>query len=75
MLLNFGAVDWRTTVWVNGVQVGSHEGGFTPFSFNITEALRKGDNELTVRVYDPTDKGTQPRGKQISNPNGIWYTP
>lgn len=75
VLLNFGAVDWRTTVWVNGVQVGTHEGGYAPFSFNITDALRKGDNELTVRVYDPTDKGTQPRGKQISNPNGIWYTP
>ncbi len=76
VLLNFGAVDWKCDVWVNGVKVGSHTGGFTPFSMNITQALnRKGKNELSVRVWDPTDRGTQPRGKQVTKPHGIWYTP
>ena len=76
VMLNFGAVDWKADVWVNGIKVGSHTGGFTPFSFDITEALvKKGENILTVKVWDPTDKGYQPRGKQVSNPEGIWYTP
>lgn len=76
VLLNFGAVDWRCDVWVNDIKVGSHQGGYTPFSLNITDALlKKGDNTVTVRVFDPTDKGTQPRGKQVENPKTIWYTP
>lgn len=76
VLLHFGAVDWKTDVWVNDVKVGSHTGGFTPFSFDVTAALSaKGNNRLVVKVWDPTDKGPQPRGKQVSNPEGIWYTP
>ena len=75
VLLHFGAVDWRADVWVNGVSVGSHSGGFTPFEFDITEALKKGDNTLRVRVWDPTNDGPQPRGKQVNRPEGIWYTP
>ena len=76
VILNFGAVDWKCDVWINDTKVGSHTGGYTPFSMNITNALnRKGDNTLTVRVYDPTDRGYQPRGKQVSRPGGIWYTP
>lgn len=75
VLLHFGAVDWRTEVWVNDVKVGSHTGGFTPFSFDITEALQRKNNTLLVKVWDPTDKGYQPRGKQVSRPEGIWYTP
>ena len=76
VMLNFGAVDWQADVWVNGVKVGSHTGGYTPFSFNISPALNaKGANELVVRVWDPTDEGVQPRGKQVARPNGIWYTP
>ena len=75
VLLNFGAVDWKADIWVNDVKVGSHTGGFTPFTFNITPALRKGDNTLMVRVWDPTDRGPQPRGKQVAKPEGIWYTP
>ena len=72
VLLHFGAVDWKTDVWINDIKVGSHTGGFTPFSFNITDALnRKGDNIITVKVWDPTDRGTQPRGKQVENPQGI----
>lgn len=75
VLLHFGAVDWKADVWVNNVKVGTHTGGFTPFSFDITPVLNKDVNELVVRVWDPTDKGIQPRGKQVSNPGGIWYTP
>lgn len=75
VLLHFGAVDWRADVWVNGVKVGSHTGGFTPFTFDVTAALNKGKNKLIVKVWDPTDKGYQPRGKQVSKPEGIWYTP
>lgn len=75
VLLHFGAVDWETDVWVNDVKVGSHTGGFTPFSFDITEALQGKNNTLMVKVWDPTDKGYQPRGKQVSRPEGIWYTP
>ena len=76
VILNFGAVDWRADVFVNDVMVGSHQGGYTPFSFNITPFLTgKTTHKLTVRVWDPTDRGFQPRGKQINNPNGIWYTP
>jgi len=75
VLLHFGAVDWKTDVWVNDVKVGSHTGGFTPFSFDITEALQGKNNTLQVKVWDPTDKGYQPRGKQVSRPEGIWYTP
>lgn len=76
VLLHFGAVDWKTDVWVNDIKVGSHTGGFTPFSFDITAALSdKGTNRLVVKVWDPTDKGPQPRGKQVSRPEGIWYTP
>lgn len=75
ILLHFGAVDWKADVWVNGIAVGSHTGGYTPFSFDITAALAKGGNTVRVRVWDPTDEGYQPRGKQVNNPNGIWYTP
>ncbi len=76
ILLHFGAVDWKTDVWVNGVKVGTHTGGFTPFSFDITPTLlNKGENELLVKIWDPTDAGHQPRGKQVNRPEGIWYTP
>jgi len=76
LLLHFGAVDWEAEVFVNGERVGGHRGGYDPFSFDITSYLtKKGDQELTVRVWDPTDEGPQPRGKQVNNPHGIWYTP
>jgi hypothetical protein len=78
VLLHFGAVDWETTVVVNGKQVGEHRGGYDPFTFDITEALhadRQQANTLLVRVWDPTDTGSQPRGKQVNRPHGIWYTP
>jgi Glycosyl hydrolases family 2, sugar binding domain/Glycosyl hydrolases family 2, TIM barrel domain/Glycosyl hydrolases family 2 len=75
LLLHFGAVDWHCKATVNGKPVGEHKGGFDPFTFDITDAVKTGDNELVVWVWDPTDKGSQPVGKQISNPHGIWYTP
>lgn len=76
ILLHFGAVDWETTVWVNGHKVGEHRGGYDPFTFDITDALgNKTEAEIVVAVSDPTDSSTQPRGKQIHNPHGIWYTP
>jgi beta-galactosidase/beta-glucuronidase len=75
ILLNFGAVDFETTVFVNGKNVGRHRGGYDGFSFDITDSLAPlGQNELVVSVWDPTDSGTQPRGKQVRKPNGIWYT-
>jgi hypothetical protein len=72
--LNFGAVDWEATVYVNGQSVGSHKGGFDAFSFDITDRLKSGTNELIVGVYDPTEVGGQPVGKQRNNPSGIFYT-
>jgi beta-galactosidase/beta-glucuronidase len=76
VLLNFGAVDFDTKVFVNGKEAGTHVGGYDGFSFDITDYLnKKGANELVVSVWDPTDAGTQPRGKQIRKPHGIWYTP
>ncbi len=76
VLLHFGAVDWATTVYVNGFEVGVHRGGYDAFSFDITEALREeGEQELVVGVWDPTDVGRQARGKQVAEPKGIWYTP
>ncbi|MFT0482023.1 glycoside hydrolase family 2 protein [Bacteroides faecis] len=75
ILLHFGAVDWKADVWVNDVKVGEHTGGFTPFYFDITSALNKGNNQLVVKVWDPADRGEQPRGKQVERPEGIWYIP
>src|SRR5690606_27860190 len=76
VLLHFGAVDWQCDVYVNGQLVGRHEGGFDPFSMDITRLLKKGaKQEVALRVWDPTDDGPQPRGKQVNHPNGIWYTP
>ncbi len=76
VLLHMGAADWETSVSVNGVDVGTHRGGYDPFSFDITDALgTHGSGELLIRVWDPTDSGAQPRGKQVQKPGGIWYTP
>lgn len=75
VLLHFGAVDYECTLWVNGGMVGSHTGGSDAFSFDITDYLKDGQNQLTLGVTDPTSTGEQPRGKQLLNPNGIWYTP
>ncbi len=76
ILLHFGAVDWEAEVYVNGKKMGMHQGGYDPFSFDITTALdKKKDQQIELRVWDPSDEGPQPRGKQVRRPNGIWYTP
>ncbi|ADB42149.1 glycoside hydrolase family 2 protein [Spirosoma linguale] len=75
VLLHFGAVDYECSLWVNGGLVGSHTGGLDAFSFDITDYLKDGQNQLVLGVLDPTSTGEQPRGKQLMNPNGIWYTP
>jgi len=74
VLLHFGAVDWQASVYVNGKEVGQHQGGYQNFSLDITDSLKSGNNELVVSVWDPTDKGPNPRGKQVLNPSEIWYT-
>lgn len=74
VLLHFDAVDWKAEVWLNGSLLGVHTGGYTAFSFDITGQLRKGRQELVVKVWDGTDNDEQPRGKQVSNPRSIWYT-
>lgn len=75
ILLNFGAVDWKAEVWVNEKFIGRHTGGYTPFSFDITDALAtSGKQKLRVKVMDSTDHSWQPRGKQWLTPYGVWYT-
>jgi beta-galactosidase/beta-glucuronidase len=75
IILNFGAVDWLTDVYLNDILIGSHKGGYSPFQSNITPYLNgNGNQKLVVRVWDPTDKGFQPRGKQVANPGSIFYT-
>jgi beta-galactosidase/beta-glucuronidase len=74
VLLHFGAVDWEATVLLNGREIGCHTGGYLPFSFEISDDLREGENELLVAVWDPTDDHWQARGKQVRKPGGIWYT-
>ena len=76
IILNFGAVDWKTEVYVDGKLAGEHTGGYDPFSFDITGLLAKGKkHNLTVKVLDQTDAWYQPHGKQVMDPQGIWYTP
>ncbi len=75
VLLHFGAVDWKSSIFVNGKPVGEHNGGYTEFSMDITDALVSGDNSLVVKVLDPTDQGVGPHGKQVLNPANIYYTP
>jgi Glycosyl hydrolases family 2, sugar binding domain/Glycosyl hydrolases family 2/Glycosyl hydrolases family 2, TIM barrel domain len=72
--LHFGAVDWQCEVWVNGKEIGQHQGGYDRFTFDITDALNgEGTNDISVCVTDPTE-GDQPRGKQSRKPEGIFYT-
>lgn len=76
VILNFEAVDYSATVWLNGAFIGAHKGAYDRFSFNITSYLQKQQqNELVVCVDDPSSFGTQPRGKQQIPPQGIFYTP
>lgn len=81
ILLHFGGVDWQTTVWVDNQEVFFHEGGDIPFSVDITSYLKTDQNKnsqnlhnLTIKVWDPSDKGCQERGKQRIKPHTIFYT-
>ncbi len=75
ILLHFGAIDWKATVFINDKEVGAHKGGYVPFSLEISEYLNKNnENELRVAVWDPTNKDSQERGKQSLSPWGIYYT-
>lgn len=76
-LLNFEGVDYKCMVWVNGEFAGSHVGGNLPFSFDVTNLVKNGQNEIKLRVIDGTDDPDlyQLRGKQKRNNKGIWYTP
>ncbi len=73
LLLHFGAVDERCTVWFNRRRLGVHRGGYLPFTFDLTDTLREGSNELIVRVFDDTDSGQACRGKQKLLPGGMFY--
>ncbi len=76
VLLHFGAVDWQADVYVNGRKAGSHQGGYDPFTLDITPLVKgNGAQEIAVRVWDPSNDGPQPRGKQVKKPESIWYTP
>ena len=74
LILNFDAVDWKAEVFVNDIKVGSHTGGYTRFSLDVTPYVKNGSNSLVVRVEDASDNDFQPRGKQVKEPRGIWYT-
>lgn len=75
LILHFGAVDQTCSVWCNKKFIRSHQGGYLPFSADITQSLRSGENTITVRVQDETDTSYQSRGKQTLQPGGMFYTP
>ena len=74
VILHFGAVDQTAEVWLNGVRLGAHVGGYAPFSFDITDTLQD-KNELRVRVEDHLSRHVLPYGKQKRERGGMWYTP
>lgn len=74
-LLNFGAVDYICEIEINGKIAGRNEGGYFPFSFDITDLIIDGENEIKIKVSDPSDTGNQAKGKQKMKRGGIWYTP
>lgn len=74
LLLHFGAVSWEATVYVNGEMAGTHTGSYTGFTIDITQFVRNRENEISVRVRNPLEKGFGPRGKQSLSPSSIWYT-
>ncbi len=75
VLIHFGAIDWESEVYINGVSMGIHKGGYDEITYDITDYLvGSGDQEVIVRVYDPTRDFGQPRGKQTTAPGGIMYT-
>ena len=75
VLLHFGAVDYECAVMLNGEKAGEHRGGYFPFTFDVTDIIRDGENEIRVEVTDPSERGSQASGKQTSKRGNIWYTP
>jgi len=75
VFLHLDSVDWQCKVYVNHKLMGEHFGGYCRITYDITDVLVDGNNELVVWVYDPTQKGWQNRGKQDTNSHGFWYTP
>lgn len=75
IMLNFGAIDWQATVFINKKPIGQHSGGYQNFSYDITDFLQPGGNEIVVKVYDPTEQGPNPHGKQVLHPQSIYYMP
>ena len=75
ILIHFNAVDWLCELFINDIKIGNHSGGYSEFYFDITKTLKKGNNKLSLKVWDPTNKGYQSVGKQSLNPSGIFYTP
>ena len=75
VLLNVGACDQVCEVTVNGARVGAHEGGYLPFTLDITSALKTGENEIRFIVTDDASSSVYGRGKQRYDRGGIWYTP
>lgn len=75
VLLHFGAVDYKCKVTLNNTVVGEHTGGYLPFTFDVTTFILDGENDLRLEVTDPSDEGSQAKGKQTFNRGGIWYTP
>ncbi len=75
LLMHFGAVDQEATVLFNGMNMGSHTGGYNAFTIDLTDGLMEGENDLIIKVKDETDAGSRSRGKQKTDRGGIWYTP
>jgi hypothetical protein len=73
-LLHFGAVDYEATVYVNSQTIGTHSGGYQSFTYDITGSVKSAENDLVVKVYDPTSKGPNPHGKQNQHPEWMTYT-
>ena len=74
-LLHFDGVDHACALYLNGVQIATHEGAYQPFSVDVTDYFSAGNSLLELCVYDPSDMGTQLRGKQRLGRGGMWYTP
>eukprot|EP01084_Bolivina_argentea_P296919 511452_1 len=79
ILLHFGAIDWQSIIYLNGKLIGNHTGGYSSFTIDITNTIKPINNSLYIFVYDPSDLGVQPSGKQrisaINNPSGDTYSP
>ena len=74
IIIHFNAVDWKSELYINDDKIGEHYGGYSEFNFDITKNLKTGKNKLILKVWDPSDTGYQPIGKQCLDPKVIWYT-